>query len=321
MQGNLVRNNWSVSLIAVILSIPIASAQPVQAQAPAPQSGPAMSSSDRTLRFEVVSVKLSTPSANAVARQLRTMDPGRLHYVNIGLKDLILDAYNLKAYQVIGPDWMREIAVDIDATMRPGATKEQIRMMLQNMLADRFELTSHWDTKELPAYSIVVAGAGPKMKESIEVPRPRDETGNGAPAPGLDGSEKLDADGFPVVPGPQRDGVGAVMINGRSRLRGQRATMQDLASELSKQVKYPVTDQTGLKSKYDFTVKFATPEWSGKLEDIPELGIWASAYEAMQPLPDLAAALQSQMGLKLHSKKAPVAVLIVDHVKKAPTVN
>ena len=82
-----------------------------------------------------------------------------------------------------------------------------------------------------------------------------------------------------------------------------------------------MTDHTALKAKYDFTLKFATPGWSGELEDIPELGIWASAYQAMEPLPDLAAALQSQLGLKLQSKKAPVEVLMVDHVEKAPTVN
>ena len=310
MQGNIVHINRSASLIAAMLSIPMASAQSVQAQA-----------SDSTLRFEVVSVKLTPPSINTVAGQLRTIDPGRLHYVNISLRDLVLDAYNLKAYQVVGPDWLREIALDIDATMRPGVTKEQIRVMFQNLLADRFGLTVHWDTRQLPAYSIVIAGPGPKMKESVAVPPLGNTTGNGAPPPSLSGPGKLDADGFPIVPGPQRDGVGTVMINGRSRLRGQQATIQDLASELSRQLKYPVTDQTGLESKYDFTVKFATPGWSGKLEDIPELGIRASAYEAMQPLPDLAAALQSQMGLKLQSKKARVAVLIVDHVAKAPTAN
>jgi len=95
-----------------------------------------------------------------------------------------------------------------------------------------------------------------------------------------------------------------------------------VANELSRtQLKVPVTDETGLKAKYDFILKFATPEWNGRLLDIPELGISASVYEAMEPLPDLAAALQSQLGLKLQSKKAPVEVLIVDHVEKVPTVN
>jgi uncharacterized protein (TIGR03435 family) len=246
------------------------------------------------------------------------MDPGRLRYVNIGLKDLVLDAYNLKAYQVVGPDWLHEIAVDIDATMRPGATKEQVRVMFQNMLADRFKLTFHWDTKDLPTYSIVVARNGLKMKESAEIPA----SGSDAPPPRVQESPKLDTDGFPIHAGPQRDGTGTFMINGRSQIRGQRSTIEDLANELSRtQLKVPVTDETGLKAKYDFILKFATPEWNGRLLDIPELGISASVYEAMEPLPDLAAALQSQLGLKLQSKKAPVEVLVVDQVEKAPTVN
>jgi uncharacterized protein (TIGR03435 family) len=274
-RGIIVRYVWSPLVIAAILSIPIASAQPVPAQAPAQQGGPAVSSLDSTLRFEVVSVKLSAPSANTMVRQIRSMDPGRLRYTNVSLKDLVLDAYNLKAYQVIAPDWLGEIAVDIDAIMRPGTTKEQVRVMFQNMLADRFKLAFHWDSRELPAYSIAIASTGPKMKESIEVLPSGSTSGNGVPPSGLDGP-KLDADGFPIFSGPQRDGAATVMINGRSRLRGQRATIQDLANELSRQLKYPVTDQTALKAKYDFTLKFATPGWSGELEDIPELGIWAA---------------------------------------------
>ncbi|HEX3879933.1 MAG TPA: TIGR03435 family protein [Bryobacteraceae bacterium] len=167
------RNNWSASLVAAIFSIPMASAQPVQAQAPTQQGGPAVSSPDGTLRFEAVSVKLSAPSANAPVRQVRNIDPGRLRYVNIGLKDLVLEAYNLKAYQVVGPDWLGEIALDIDATMRPGLTKEQLRMMFENMLADRFKLTFHWDARELPAYSIVIASSGLKMKDPSRSRRPR----------------------------------------------------------------------------------------------------------------------------------------------------
>ena len=103
------------------------------------------------------------------------------------------------------PDWLGKIAVDIDATMRPGTTKEQVRVMFQNMLADRFKLAFHWDSRELPTYSIAIASTGPKMKGSIEVLPSGSTSGNGAP-PGLDGP-KLDADGFPIFSGPQRDGA------------------------------------------------------------------------------------------------------------------
>jgi len=125
-----------------------------------------------------------------------------------------------------------------------------------------------------------------------------------------------------MSPGAQRDGVRTVMINGRSQLRGQRATMQDLANELAKmQLALPVTDETSLTAKYDFTLQFATPGWNGRFEDIPQLGISASAYEAMEPLPELAAALQSQLGLRLEQKRASVEVFVVDRMEKTPTAN
>jgi uncharacterized protein (TIGR03435 family) len=319
------RNLPAASLIAALFSVLTANAQSVPAQAATqaqPQLVPAPVSTDKTLRFEVASVKLAAPAANPSAnllehRELITTNPGRVHYVNVRLKSLIMNVCNLKDYQVAGPDWLKTVAVDIDATMRPGATREQVRVMFQNLLVDRFKLTFHWDTKDLPTYSIVVARNGLKMKESAEIPASR-----GDAPPRVQGSPKLDTDGFPIQAGPQRDGAGTFMINGRSQIRGQRSTIEDLANELSRtQLKVPVTDETGLKTKYDFILKFATPEWNGRLLDIPELGISASVYEAMEPLPDLAAALESQLGLKLETKKAPVEMLVVDHMEKAPTGN
>jgi uncharacterized protein (TIGR03435 family) len=162
-----------------------------------------------------------------------------------------MSAYSLKEFQVIGPDWLNMIAVDVDATMGPGTTKEQLRVMFQNMLADRFRLTFHWGAKDLPTYSILVARGGPKMSESADLP----SSGNRAPP--VEGPLKLDTDGFPISPDSQRDGVHTIMINGRSQLRGRRATMQDLANELSKtQLALSVTDDTGIKAKFDFTLKF-----------------------------------------------------------------
>ena len=277
-------------------------------------------SADTTLRFDVLSVKLTAPSANPLEhRQIRNTDPGRVHYVNVGLKDIIMNAYSLKDYQVIAPDWLNMIAVDIDATMRTGTTKEQQLLGHRwNLLADRFKLTFHWGTKELPSYSILAARSGPKMSESPDPPL----SGNTVSPPRVEGPPQLDADGFPMSAGSQRDGIQTIMINGRSQLRGRRATTQDLANELSKmQLTFPVEDDTGLKAKYDFTLKFTTPGWNGRLEDTPELGIFASAYERMEPLPELAAALQSQLGLKLEQKRAPAVVFVVDHLERTPTAN
>lgn len=307
-------NFRGVPLIVILLT-PLK----MNAQASRQQNAPTQVSVDTTLRFDALSVKLTVPGSNPLEhRQIRNTDPGRVHYVNVGLKDIMMNAYSLKEYQVVGPDWLNMTAVDIDATMRAGTTKEQLRAMFQNLLADRFKLAFHWGTKELPAYSILVAGSGPKMSESADLP----SSGNNMPPPAVLGPVKIDTDGFPISAGSQRDGVQTVMINGRSQLRGRRATMQDLANELSKmQLTLPVADDTGLKAKYDFTLKFATPGWNGRLEDIPELGIFASAYEGMEPLPELGGALQSQLGLKLEQKRAPVEVFVVDHLETTPTAN
>ena len=311
-----VRNLLAKSLIFTAL---IAYGQPSPTQTQRLPAGPEQSSVDTTLRFDVVSVKLSVPVADSLEhRQFRNTEPDRVRYVNVSLKDVLMNAYSLKDYQVIGPDWLSTVDVDIEGTTRKGVTKEQLQVMFQNLLVDRFKLAFHWDVKELTSYSILVGRRGPKIKESANPP----PSANGAPPPRVEGLPRLDTDGFPVSPGAPRDGVHTIMVNGRSQLRGQRATMQDLANELAKmQLALPVTDGTGLKAKYDFVLKFATPGWNGKLEDIPQLGISASAYEAMEPLPELAVALQSQLGLKLQQKRAPVNLFVVERLEKTPTAN
>ena len=309
-RGLTVRNSRARSLIAALFTALIMNAQP---------GGPDQASADNTLRFDVVSVKLSVPSANPLEhRLLRYTGPDRVRYVGIGLKDVMMIAYGLKEYQVIGPDWLNMTDMDMEGTMGAGTTQEQLRVMLQNLLADRFKLTFHWGTKELPTYSILVGRSGPKMSMSADP-----SSADSALPPRVEGQLKLDADGFPISQGAHRDGVGTVRINGRSQLRAQRATMQDLANELSSklQLGMSVADETGLKAKYDFTLKFATPGWNGRFIDIPEFGISASAYEAMEPLPELAAALQSQLGLKLEQKRAPVDVFVVERLEKTPTAN
>src|SRR5580658_4584202 len=112
MQRNTMRNLPAASLIAALFSVLTANAQSVPAQATTqaqPQQGPAQVSTDKTLRFEVASVKLAAPAANPSAnllvhRELIATDPGRVHYVNVSLKGLIMNVCNLKDYQVAGPD-------------------------------------------------------------------------------------------------------------------------------------------------------------------------------------------------------------------------
>ena len=114
-------------------------------------------------------------------------DPGQITYSNVSLKNGSDDAYEVKGYQITGPKWLDSERFDIVAKIPKGATKEQFQMMLQNLLAERFKLTLHRETKELPIYALVVGKGGPKMKETVDddaarAGRPQRKAGPGGPS-------------------------------------------------------------------------------------------------------------------------------------------
>jgi uncharacterized protein (TIGR03435 family) len=257
------------------------------------------------------------------------MDPGRIHYPAIRLKDLVINAYSVKDFQIVGPNWLSDdetTRFTIDATMPPDTTKEQLRVMLQSLLTDRFKLRIHRETRDLPKYSLVVSRNGPMTKESAEAPV---QTGDAPSAPrGGRPTGKYDAFGFPISQYPPEGGIGSYLINGRGRISGERVSMHHLVNVLAKDVfEIPVTDETGLKLKYDFSLYFSRP-----LPDVPldsELARemaqaipWvANVAEGSEPLPDIFAAVQSQLGLKLERTKGPVEVIVIDQIERKPTEN
>ena len=100
--------------------------------------------------FEVASVKRSPPpTGNGINSSMR-LDPGRLTCSNVSLKKLIYESYGVKDYQVSGPDWLGTEIYDITATVPPGVTRDDVQVMIQSLLADRFRLSLHRDTKEMP---------------------------------------------------------------------------------------------------------------------------------------------------------------------------
>jgi uncharacterized protein (TIGR03435 family) len=146
---------------------------------------------DKSLTFDAASVKPAappTPDGRGMIMMAGptggpgTKDPGRIHYPYMSLKNILMNAYDVKNFQIVGPGWLDTERFDITATMPPDTTKEQFRAMLQNLLAERFKMTVHRETKELPMYSLVVAKGGPKMKEAAELPAPKDE-GDAPPPP------------------------------------------------------------------------------------------------------------------------------------------
>src|SRR5580658_6488641 len=118
--------------------------------------------------FDVASVKPSVESANPAANISRGLHiDGAMVSVNgMTLKWYIHYAYTAKESQVSGPDWLSSERVDIVAKLPAGATRDQIPAMMQALLADRFKLTMHRDSKEFPVYALIVGKGGVKMKES-----------------------------------------------------------------------------------------------------------------------------------------------------------
>ncbi len=153
--------------------------------------------------------------------------------------------------------------------------------MWRNLLAERFKLTVHREMKEMLVCELAVAKGGLRVKESVEE-SPATRAAAEAPPPPPDGPPKLhlDKDGFPEAPA----GCGfTVFANGKTRMRACEETMEHLASTLESPVSRPVTDATGLKGKYDFTL------WWSPCADPSDSGTGPAIFGA----------LQSQLGLKL----------------------
>jgi uncharacterized protein (TIGR03435 family) len=278
----------------------------------------------QSVNFDVVSIKPAPPPV--VGQGMRvgvtggpgTKDPGRWTCDNLNLSNLVSMAFELRAFQLNSPDWTNNARFNINAKLPEGATKEQFRQMMQNMLIERFALKFHREQKEMQGYELLVGKNGPKFKES-EPEKPKDPNAEAPPAPGFVGRPALGKDGFPEMP----PGVpGTIMMNNRARQQWVRVDMQSLAASLSYQAGKPVNDATGLKGKYDVALFWATS--NGPPPPPPPSG--GGSVDIITPAsdvsgPTLFTALQEQLGLRLEAKKVTIEILVVDHVEKLPTEN
>ena len=123
--------------------------------------------------FEAASIKPAAPmTPGRMMIGMRggpgTPSPGQMTFNNVSLAQIMQRAYDVKSYQLSGPDWMSSARFDISAKVPAGTTKAQSKVMLQNLLADRFKLVLHHSTKESSIYALLVAKGGPKLKESTK---------------------------------------------------------------------------------------------------------------------------------------------------------
>jgi uncharacterized protein (TIGR03435 family) len=299
------------------------------------------------LAFEVASIKPAPAMTPAMVQAGKLhvgmkIDAARVDIGYFGLVDLIAKAYEVKTYQVSGPDWVTSMSgqmagqrFDIVAKMPEGTTKEQVPEMLRTLLADRFKLTVHRDTKEHAIYALVVGKGGSKMKEAEPLPIAPTVSADGGPAPPPStGSNQVTVNVNAGKGAVVSDGEGGKQTmtmgpDGKSmRLENSRITMAKFAEGLTPMLDRPIVDMTELKGYYQVAM------------DIPMEEIMALARKAGQMVPgpgggdaarapvDAAAepggsifATVQQLGLKLEARKAPLEQIVIDHVEKMPTEN
>ncbi len=270
--------------------------------------------------FEVASIRATDQSNPAQVSVGVHIDGAQVSISYFALQDYIRVAYRLKQYQVIGPDWIASERFDIAAKIPATANRDQVPEMLHTLLEDRFKLKSHREDKEFPVYALIPAKGGVKLKES---PPDTDTDAGGAEpahAPNVNVTASGSARGVTV-----NLGRGSYFAFADNKLEGKKLTMTAFCDTLARFMDRPVVDMTGLTGNYDITLNITQEDYTAMLiRSALSAGI-VLPPQALRALEmssgdSLTSALQL-VGLKLDARKAPLPVLIVDHVEKTPTAN
>lgn len=276
---------WVCAVTMAIVPVMDAIAQSTPG-APAPAG-----TTEKLPAFEVASIK---PNVSGGDGESSGFQPGRFTATNASVKTLLeYNAYGISSSQIVGgPGWLSSEKFDISAKA-DDATVEHMKalsrehktelqhQMVQQLLAERFKLAVHWETKELPVYALVAAKGGPKLTAA------KDTSG------------------------------GASTSSGNGKLTAKGITMTRLAQTLTRtlglELGRDLIDKTGLEGRYDFVLTWSPQENSAAMAD-PSNEIQTGSGSS------IFTALQEQLGLKLESTKGPVATLVIDHLEQ-PSAN
>jgi uncharacterized protein (TIGR03435 family) len=264
-------------------------------------TGAAMAQPDARPQFEVASIKPAAPGAPGFPLRISFGPGGTFTATNFSLKDLIANAWDLEPYQISGgPAWLDSARFNISAKAERSPKGDEARLMEQSLLANRFQLVMHRETKEHPIYALVLekkdGKLGARLTQSKEGNcKPRDPS---VPIP------RPEAGKPPALP------CGMLAGNPRS-LRAAAVPLAELAKRLSGVLGRTVIDQTGLTGDFDFILEW-TPDESQFLQLPPG---------APKPPPEadpvsIFTAIQEQLGLRLESRKGPVETFVIDRAEK-----
>jgi uncharacterized protein (TIGR03435 family) len=258
--------------------------------------------------FEVATVKVNA-SGPGPSFGLMLLPGGRVFAQNLPVREVIRAAYGLEDTQLEGgPGWLRTTRVDVEARTDGAMTIETARAMTRTLLADRFRLSAHTETRQLPVYELVMArsdrSVGRSLRTSGKECAPVTLPAGLPPAPPPPAGA-----GMPITPGGFQCPGG--LLPGHLSLRG--IDMTAFASVLWRRLfQRPVLDRTGLSGSFDLDLTY--------LPDLETInGRPASENPALPAqilgAPSIFTALQEQLGLKLESARGPVEVLVLDRVE------
>jgi uncharacterized protein (TIGR03435 family) len=194
--------------------------------------------------FEVASIRPSDPilTAGDASKIGLHIDGAQVNLGKLSLNDYLGMAYKVKLYQISGPEWMASERFDINAKLPDGSKGEQIPLMLQALLTDRFGMKFHQEMKDFPVYALVVEKTGLKMKEAP--PEPADSAGE---RKSFNVTTSVSQTGTTI-----NYGNGMYITFGNNAFEGKKVPGSAIAEMLARFVDRPVVDMTELKGNYDF---------------------------------------------------------------------
>ncbi len=227
-----------------------------------------------------------------------------------GTQELALRFDYFKGLELHVPAWVKDDGYDIEARAPQSATKDQLRLMMQSLLDERFKLQVHWETREAPVFALILEKPG-TLGPQLEEHKASDDCSATA-FPESSSKPVAPAQSLSALPIP----CGQIAhlppgAPGANRFGGRNVTLALLGTSMPTQtglltLPRPVVDETGLKGGYDFWM-----EWTH--EDTSEVDNGETGGTFRE-------ALKDQLGLKLKPEKGPVQVLVIDHVER-PTAN
>src|SRR6185437_11282890 len=287
--------------------------------------------------FDVATVKLSPPLDMAkLQAQMRAgqmpnfgahLDGLRAEYTYMTMQQLLAYAYDVKPYQIVGPDWLQTEHYDIVARLPEVSTKNDAPAMLKALLADRFKLAAHLEDRDLAVFALVVGKDGPKLKDSPEPP-PIDES-----APLKPGETNVNMGTRGVFTEKINTQTQALAIDGKGVAMPGFVDMVNQIMQIGGPGSKLVVDRTGLKGHYEVALQLSLADLVAAARrggmDIPAGpggagapgGAGGDAAEASDPGGGGGSTVTHSLealGLKLESAKAPVQQLIIDHAEKTP---